>query len=240
MKDVNNFTLVEHLGELRKRIIIILIAVIVCTAISFHYIQAIMARLISVGENFFEFIYISPSELFLSYIRVAIMFGIILALPILLYQIWLFIRPGFEKASGMHVFLSLLAGVLFFFIGALFCYEVVLPFTIRFFGSMTIENINPMITVANYIGFVSSMILAFGLVFEIPMLVLLLSKIGIISSGFLRKYRKYVILIIFILAAILTPPDVVSQVLLAIPMLILYEISIILSKIVERNKKNNR
>lgn len=234
MKDANTFTLVEHLGELRKRIIIISIAVILCTGISFRYIQPIMAELISAGENYFEFIYISPSELFLAYIKVAIIFGVILSLPILLYQIWLFVRPGFEKVAGRHILLALLAGVIFFFIGALFCYKVVLPLALRFFGGMTIENINPMITVANYIGFVSSMILAFGLVFEMPMLVLLLSKIGIISSGFLKKYRKYVILIIFILSAILTPPDVVSQILLAIPMLILYEISILLAKLVER------
>lgn len=237
MKDENNLTLVEHLGELRKRIIIIIIVFLICSGSSFFYIQPIMEKLISVGKSYFDFIYISPPELFLSYIKVAILFGLIIALPIIFLQIWLFIQPGFENIQSRVLLMTLVAGMIFFLIGVIFSYKIALPVSLQFFGEMTIEDIQPMISIENYIGFVSSILLAFGLVFEMPMVVGLLSRLGIISSRFLIKNRKYIVLIIFIIAAIITPPDVFSQVLIAIPMLLLYEISIILSRVIERSRK---
>lgn len=234
MSDVNKYTLVEHLSELRKRIIIIISVFVIGSVVSFGYIQSIMDEFISIGNAHFDFIYISPPELLIAYMKLALIFGLLLASPIVFFQIWMFIKPGLENKSKKYLMVSLFFGLFFFFLGGLFSYTVVLPLALQFFGEMTIEGIQPMISIGNYIGFVTSIVFSFGIVFEMPMIIFILSKIGLITSSFLKKNRKYMVLVIFTLSAILTPPDILSQILLAIPMLILYEISIFISKFTEK------
>ena len=131
-------------------------------------------------------------------------------------------------------------GSLFFFIGAIFAYMIVLPVIMNFFSSFQIDKIEATISFGNYLNFVISILIAFGVVFELPIIMFLLTRFRIVKSTFFIKYRKYMILIIFVIAAFLTPPDVISQSLLAIPMMILYEIGIILSKIGEKRKINKK
>lgn len=236
MKDINNLTFIEHLSELRKRLFIIIIVVLVLAGISYVYIQPIVENIIRIAGNNIDFIYISPSELFLVYIKVSLVAGIVVSSPIIFYEIWVFLKPGLEKKERRYMLASLFGGAFFFILGVIFCYTVVLPMVLKFFLSLTMEGIQPMISIGNYISFIATTLLSFGIVFEMPILVLILSKFGLITSEFLKNNRKYIILIIFIVAAILTPPDVISQLLLAAPMLILYELSIFIAKISEKSK----
>lgn len=227
----------NHLGELRQRLVIIFLVVLVTTCVSYYFVQLMIQDVIGLAGGKIEFIYISPPELFLAYIKLAVVAGITVAFPVIAYQVYGFLRPGLEKRERGVVLFSLLGGSFFFAIGVVFSYIVVLPMVLRFFINMRIEAIEPVMSVGSYIGFVSSSLLSFGLVFEMPMLVLLLSRFGLVTSAFLQKNTKYIILGIVIVAAIITPPDVISQILLAGPMLVLFEVSILLAKLTERGKK---
>lgn len=231
-------TLVEHLSELRKRVIIIFIAIILGAGISYKYIDTIIEYMVKPAKKL-EFIYLSPPELFLAYIKIAIIAGIIISSPIILMQIWLFIKPGLKRNERKYLLFSLYMGIIFFLIGCTFAYLTIIPITIEFFTQVSVEQIAPLFSFDSYLSFVSSLLFSFGLVFELPLLIVLLTQLNLITAETLKKYRKIVILVIFILAAILTPPDVVSQVLLALPMLFLYELSIWISAWMGRRKKRN-
>ncbi len=237
MRDVNKLTFIEHLTELRRRLFIILVAVLLCSCICYRYIHPIVEKVIDLVEDKVQFIYISPPELFLAYIKISLVAGIVLSSPIIFYEIWVFIKPGLEKKERRYVFISLFGGAFFFVLGVVFCFKIVLPVILYFFVNLRMEEIQPMMSVGNYMSFISTTLLSFGIIFEMPMIVLILSRLGLVTSDFLKKNRKYIIFIIFVVAAIITPPDVISQLLLACPMLILYEVSILFARIIERKWK---
>lgn len=232
MNNDNNegLTLVEHLSELRKRVLFSFISFIIASLIGYNFSERIAKDIIGRAPDM-DFIYISPSELMLSYIRIALFIGIILASPIIITQIWLFISPGLSRKERRYVRVSILLGGGFFIVGALFSYEIVLPFIFKFFAGFQTEDIKATISFANYLNFIIRIVLAFGLVFELPIIMYLLSKFSLVSPEFFIRNRKYMVLVIFIVAAILTPPDVISQSMLAIPMVILYQIGIFLARI---------
>lgn len=232
-----DLTLVGHLSELRKRIIYIGMSLIVFSLGSYYFAEKIAENIIKRAPDM-KFIYISPSELMLSYIRIAVFCGFIISLPIIFTQIWLFISPGIGDKEKKYIKISIGMGSLFFLIGSTFAYTLVLPVIMKFFGGFQIPEIEANISFGNYLNFVISILLAFGVVFELPIIMFLLTRFRILTSKFFAKYRKYMILIIFVVAAFLTPPDIISQSLLAIPMMLLYEIGIILSKIGEKGKEN--
>lgn len=221
-------TLVGHLSELRKRIIIICILITLGTIISYRYIDTIIKYMVRPAGNL-EFIYLSPPELFVAYIKIAIVVGMIISSPITLIQVWLFIKPGLKINERKHLLLALYLGIAFFLAGAVFAYFTIIPITIEFFTQVSVQQIVPLFSFNSYLSFITSLLFAFGLVFELPLLIILLTQLGLVTANTLRKYRKIVILIIFIIAAVLTPPDVVSQILLGLPMVFLYEISIWIS-----------
>lgn len=229
-------TLVEHLSELRKRIIIIFIAIILGAAVSYKYIDIIIEYMVRPAAKL-EFIYLSPPELFIAYIKIAITVGIIISSPISLMQIWLFVKPGLKKNERRYLLLALYMGIVFFLVGAIFAYFTIIPITIEFFTQVSVEQIAPLFSFDSYLSFISSLLFSFGLVFELPLLIILLTQMNLVTANTLKKYRKIVILLIFIVAAILTPPDVVSQILLALPMVFLYELSILISAWIGRRKK---
>ncbi len=224
------FTLVEHLGELRKRLMIIAAVIIASTLVSYNYINYIIDLVILPAKGL-EFVYLTPPELFLAYVKLALIAGIAMTSPITIAQIWFFVRPGLEKREKRYILLALFSGALFFATGVTFAYKVILPITLNFFVKLKLDGIEPMFSFGSYVGFINSILLAFGLVFEMPIVVVLLTKLNIITANTLKKNRKIFILIIVVAAALLTPPDVVSQMLLAAPMLVLFELSIILSSI---------
>ncbi|MBU5677181.1 twin-arginine translocase subunit TatC [Alkaliphilus sp. MSJ-5] len=239
MTDDARLTLVEHLGELRKRLIISSIVIILGSLLCYNYIDIIIQLIVRPAEGL-EFIYLSPPELFIAYVKISLVLGLFVASPIVLFQIWMFIKPGLKVKERKYVLFAMFMGIIFLLIGVSFAYFIIIPMTIKFFIKMSVDQIAPLFSFANYISFISSLLLSFGLVFELPLIIILLTQLGLVAPNTFKKYRKMVILGIFIVAAILTPPDVVSQTMMAIPMLFLYEFSIIVSTIIYRKKKEEK
>ena len=223
------FTL--HLEELRKRIVICFIAIGIGFIISygfkekiFHYLTI---PLISVMQADDKLIFTGLPEAFFTYLKVSLLSGLMLAAPVLLYQFWMFVAPGlYDKERKLLIPIVLLSS--FFFIGgALFGYFIVFPFGFKFFLGFASETIKALPSMREYLSFSSKLLLAFGLVFELPLIITFLARLGIVTVEFLKKNRKYALLLFFVFAAILTPPDVVTQIMMAFPLMLLYEISIL-------------
>lgn len=232
-------TVVGHLEELRKRVIYSGILFIIATFISYRFTETMVGDIIARAPDM-NFVYISPPELMLSYIKLAVVSGLVTSAPFILGQVWLFISPGFDKKEKKYLIISLILGGGFFVLGVIFSYEIVMPIIFKFFSGFQTPEIRPMISVNSYLTFVINILIAFGVVFELPIVMLLLTRFGLLNPSLFIKYRKYMTLIIFVFAAILTPPDIISQSLLAIPMLALFELGILLSKIAQKKRKNNK
>jgi sec-independent protein translocase protein TatC len=235
MNDEDKQPFTQHLEELRKRLITSFIAVgigfVVCFAFKKKLFYVLMAPLQKAMKSGDTLIYTHLPEAFFTYLKTAFISGIILASPVLLYQFWMFIAPGLYDREKKLLIPILFLSTLFFTGGALFGYFVVFPWGFKFFLSFATDTIRPMPSMKEYLGFSAKLLLGFGIVFELPLVITFLARLGIVSVQFLKTNRKYAILFIFIGAAILTPPDVVTQVLMALPLILLYEISIIGARI---------
>lgn len=224
-------SLVEHLEELRKRIIICLITIFFATFISYFLNDEILRYLSKPIGNLY---FLKIVDAFLIRLKVSILIGIFLSSPIIFLQIWLFIAPALKENEKKYAVPFVLFSFLFFLIGGVFG-VIILPLSVKVLLSFQGENLKPIITSDAYINFVLFLIISFAVVFELPTIIMLLTKLKIVSSVFLKTKRKYAILLIFIFAAILSPgTDVFSQILMAIPLVLLYELSIFLSKIIEK------
>ncbi len=240
MSKNDEMSLMGHLTELRRRLTVVILANLVGAMLLFNAAQRLMSYLLALKPETMQLVYIGPSELLLVYIKLAFLMALVLCSPITLYEIWAFLEKGLYKHEKVCILTALFFGLICFVIGAAFCYYSVLPITLNFFVRIAIEEVSAMISVKEYASFVNSMLLAFGVIFEMPVLVFLLSRLEIIKPEMLRKNRNIAIVLIFVVAALLTPPDVVSQTMLALPMLLLLEISIAVSSAVDkRNKKRH-
>ncbi len=228
--------LFDHLEELRTRLFICLGGVLVTTVVSFVFVDYLRGLLTRPAGNM-VFIYTKPAEALMANIRVAFIAGVVFAMPLLLTQFLLFISPALYKNEKKIIIPSVLAMLLFFAMGFSFAYFTVLPFAIRFFIGFATDDLRPMFTISEYLGFANQFLFAFGFVFQMPLVFLFLGKLNLVTPGFLRKSRKYALLVIFIFAAVLTPPDVFSQVMMAVPLLFLYELGIILVVFAQRGRK---
>ena len=229
-------TLTEHLEEVRKRLIICVVCIIAATIVGFFFVNWLRWLLIRpAGE--LELIFITPSEALMADIRLSFMAGLILAMPMILTQLLLFVMPGLNKNEKKMIVPAILAMLFFFALGVSFSYFVVFPFSIRFFMGFASDSVMPMFTISNYLGFATNFIFAFGIVFQLPIVFYVLGSLGIVGAPFLRKFRKHALLVIVVISAFLTPPDVVSQMLLAGPLMGLYELGIILVVFSQRKKK---
>ena len=189
------------------------------------------------GEINFDLINIEMSGQFTMHIMVSIIGGLIVAFPYLLFEIWKFISPALAEKERKYAQRLIFSGSFLFAIGILFGYYIISPFSVQFMGNYQVsELVKNQISLDSFISTVTTVTLASGLIFQLPLIIYFLSKVGIVTPEFLRKYRKYAIVIILIVSAILTPPDVMSQILMAIPLLILYEFSIFVSKRVVNSK----
>jgi len=178
-----------------------------------------------------KLIFTGLPEAFFTYLKVAFLSGIILAAPVIFYQFWMFVAPGlYDKEKRLMVPVVVLSTV-FFVGGAFFGYFIVFPYGFKFFLGFASETIRPLPSMREYLGFASKLLLAFGVVFELPLIITFLARLGMVSVSFLKKNRKYALLLFFVGSAILTPPDVVTQIMMAFPLLLLYEISIIGARI---------
>ena len=229
-----------HLEELRNRIVVCSIAIGAGFIVSYGFKEKIFhfltLPLISVMQTDDNLIFTGLPEAFFTYLKVSLLSGLMLAAPVLLYQFWMFVAPGlYGKERKLLIPIVFLSS--FFFIGgALFGYFIVFPFGFKFFLGFATETIRPLPSMREYLSFSSKLLLAFGLVFELPLIITFLARLGIVTVEFLKKNRKYALLLFFVFAAVLTPPDVVTQILMAFPLMLLYEISILGARIFGKKK----
>ncbi|SMP40623.1 Sec-independent protein translocase TatC [Desulfonatronum zhilinae] len=222
--------LTDHLEDLRNRLIKSVIAAIfgflVCYAFSQDLFKLMTAPLLEVMPLESHLIYTSLPEAFFTHVKVAFVAGLFLVSPYISYQIWRFITPGLYESEQKHIVLIAVLSAVFFVSGALFGYFIVFPFGFEFFMGFADDAIKPMPGLREYFSFSVKLLLAFGVIFELPLFIFFLARLGLVTADYLRKKRKYAILLAFIVGAILTPPDGVTQILMAVPLIILYEISI--------------
>lgn len=232
--------MIPHLVELRNRLLrymlILILAFILCYWQANMLFSWLAEPLRAALGKHGTMVFIAPHEAFFTYIRVAMFFGFFLTFPWFLTEIWAFIVPGlYERERRIFTPLLLICGCLFY-IGGTFAYFGVFPFAFKFFFGFASDQITAMPSLKESMTLFMRMLFAFGLAFELPMVLLLLMHFDIVTAKKLKANRGYVILVVFIAAAILTPPDVVTQLMLALPMLVLFELTLIVQHFLERNK----
>ena len=221
----------DHLDELRSRLIVCFVAIGVGFVAAYGFKEKLFdilnAPLIeAMGESGATMVFTGLPEAFFTYLKVSLLAGLMLASPIVIYQFWMFVSPGLYKHERRMLMPIVIISTFFFIGGALFGYYVVFPYGFRFFLGFANENIKALPSMKEYLALSAKLLLAFGLVFELPLVITFMAKLGLVTVPFLRKNRKYAILIFFVGAAIITPPDVVTQIMMAIPLMALYELSI--------------
>lgn len=226
----------SHLAELRSRLIKSFIAVGIGFLISYIYVEEIfeflMRPMIGALPPGSPIVFTTLTEGFFTYFKLALTAGVCLAFPVILYQLWRFIAPGLLEHEKRYALPFAVSATAFFIIGAAFCYYVVFPSTFRFLMSFSSDLLRPMPSMKEYLSFSSKMLLTFGLIFEYPLIVFFLARVGILKGAWLVSKRRYAIVLIFVISAVITPPDVVSQILMALPMMALYELGIIIAGVV--------
>lgn len=237
LRDGAHMPFFQHLEELRRRLVICFIAIAVGFAIVysfarpiFHFLTAPLLKALPEGETL---VYIGLPEAFVTYLKLGFWGGLVLALPVIFHQLWGFIAPGLYRQERRYVVPFVLCSTLLFAVGAFFGYLAVFPVGFRFFLSFSDGTMRALPAVAQYFSLSLKLLFGFGIIFELPVIMVFLARMGLVKSDFLVRQRKYAIVIIFIVAGVLTPgPDVLSQLLMACPLLILYEISIVLVRMV--------
>jgi sec-independent protein translocase protein TatC len=217
-------SLVDHLQELRNRLIKAALAVAVGASASYLYAAEMVSLLTAPAGKLY---YMNPAEAFFAYIKVSVVAGFLLALPVVLYQAWAFTVPALANKERRASLFLVPSSVVLFFAGIGSSYFFVLPAGIKFFMGYASDVLQPMFSLGQYLSFVISFVLPFGFIFELPLFILVLAQFGIISSRFLIRKRKIVLLLAFVIGGVVSPtPDVVSQTMMALPLLVLYEISL--------------
>jgi sec-independent protein translocase protein TatC len=192
---------------------------------------------LAINTKPFELININLSGQFTTHLTMAMVGGIIIAIPYIFYEFWRFIKPALYEKERKHATGAVFFSSLLFFLGIMFGYFLVVPLTTHFFGSYQVsEQVANEINLNSYISSISSVVLGSGIVFELPIIIYFLSKVGLISSTFLKTYRKHAYIVLLLLAAIITPPDIFSMLLVSVPLVILYELGIIISKRIEKKR----
>ena len=233
--------LTDHLDELRVRLIRCSIAVAAGFVASYAFKEKIfsvlMKPLLAAMNKNGTMIFTGLPEAFFTYLKTAFIAGLLLASPVIIYQFWMFIAPGLYKKERRALLPAVILSVFFFTGGALFGYFIVFPFGFRFFLGFATGSIQALPSMREYLAFSSKLLLPFGVVFELPIVVYFLTKIGLLHPAFMRKYRKHALIVILIVAAIITPTsDIPTLVIVSLPLYVLFEASIFVSKYVERKK----
>lgn len=246
--------LTAHLEELRKRLLVSIIVVGAAFVLTFNQSQTILQWIqaplnttydIRRTPPFIESVlretpiplyFHTPTEPFWTHMKLAFFAALFLSVPVVLFEVWRFVAPGLLPGERRWALPFVALSTLFFALGLAFCYKVVLPFALNFLVSFD-ENLKPILTVGEYVDFCVKFLLAFGLIFELPLAITLLARMGLTTPAFLARNRKYAILLAFIIGAILTPtPDVFNQTLMAGPLILLYEIGIVSARLFGRKK----
>jgi sec-independent protein translocase protein TatC len=264
-KDINEMSFLDHLEDLRWHLIRICLAVMIVATLAFIFSRFIFDEIIfaPLHMDFATYDFLCKAAQFLDVsttfcaekiplilqnrtmagqfsadIWTAILGGFVISFPYVIYQLWSFISPGLHSNERKHSRGFIVICSLLFFIGVLFGYYIITPLSINFLANYSISSmVDNQIDISSYIALVRASALASGLIFELPIVIYFLTKVGLVTPEFLKKYRKYALVIVLILSAVITPPDIASQIIVAIPIIILYQVSITISKIVVRNQK---
>ena len=230
----------DHLEELRWRLVKSLGSVLVGAVVTFYFIDPLIDFLIRPTQKLatpMDLQVLKVQGMFMIKWGIALIGGIVLAIPVLTYQIWKFIAPGLYINERRYVAPLIIFTYLSFLIGLTFAYTVIIPFSLDFFTSVGMEGIQNNFSINYYFNFITWLMIGSGLIFELPVLVFILSIFGLLTPAFMSHYRRHSIVFILLLSALITPPDPVSLVLMSIPLMLLYELSIGVSWLVNRNKK---
>lgn len=230
-------SIIEHLEELRRVLIISIVSTIVaaigCWFVTDHVLAVFLDPVTSLGH---DIVFIGLTEALMTKLKLSLFLGFLVALPVILWQVWSFVLPALRKEEKKFFTLFVVISLFTFLIGISFAffgvYRLGVAFLLRFAG----PELVPMLTIGNYIGFTITFMIPFGLVFQLPLAVYCLSKMGVVSHDFLKRSRKYALLVIIVIASMLTPADILSCLLMATPMYILYELSVWIARLVERGK----
>ncbi len=225
-------SLVDHLQELRKRLIVCVAVVLAASGACYFYAVELVHVITAPAGKLY---YMNPAEAFFTYLKVAFFAGFLLALPVIFYQLWAFVVPALTRRERTASLFLVPASLVLFFVGLAFSYYLVLPAAIGFFIGFATPDLQPMFSIGQYLSFVISFMLPFGFVFELPLFIIVAARLGVIGSAFLAAKRKLVIVLSFVVGAVVSPtPDVFSHTMIAVPLLILYEISVFIVKHVLR------
>ena len=229
----------DHLEELRWCLIKVLVAIILGAVITYYYCDIILSILIAPAQSLtldVKLQVLKVTSMFSVKLIVALFGGIFIGLPVIIYQFWKFVSPAFESRYNVSIFITILFSTLFFILGVSFAYFLIIPFSLSFFTSLTFDPIyvDYNFTLEGYLLYILWMVFGCGILFQMPVISIFFTRIGIFTPEFLRQYRKYAIVMTLILGAVLTPPDPLSQILIVIPLIFLYEFSILISAIMKR------
>ena len=238
---LKEMTFFEHLSELRSRLIIIILSIMLFAVVGYFFSENIINLLLeSSGSSVSKFQVLYVTSMFMTKINIAIFVGIILSFPIILYQILMFIRPAFsDELNFIKVLLFIILSIFLFLLGIIFGYYILIPISVNFFNSISLNLLNSVnlnYTLESYLIYLSWILLVSSTIYQLPILLLLLVKINILDIDTLKNKRPIIIVVFFIIAALLTPPDPFSQLLVALPMILLYEITILIIRLLVREK----
>ncbi len=220
----------DHLEELRRRLIKSVVAIIVMALIAYGFIDYIMVAVVQpFGDRQLHNMEVTGA--FYAYLKVALILGVVGALPIIFWQMWSFISPGLYKREKMALIPLVVVSTFLFLLGGAFCYFVVLPLAINFLMRFSEGMLINYITISSYISFAGLLLLAFGAAFQLPVIAFMLARFGLLTPEFLVKGRRYAVILTMVVSAIITPPDIFTMVLLAVPLYILYEVSIVVTRL---------
>lgn len=231
----------DHLEELRQRLLRAVLAVIVGFIASIAFSEKLfitiatpLTKLLPEGTSL---VFTGLPEPFFMYLKVSFVTGVFLVIPYVLYEIWKFIAPGLYAKERKTAIPFVIVATILFYGGALFAYFLVFPVVFKFFLQFQSPELQPMISIKEYVSLILKLMLAFAVIFETPVIIVFLGMLGLVDTGFLKRGRRYFVVIAFVLGAILSPPDVLSQIMMGVPLLLLYEVSIHVLAVVEKRRK---
>ena len=239
MSSGEGLSLTDHLGELRDRLIKSAYAIVFMMIVAWNFADKILILITEPVTKYLpngKLIYLSPTDMFMAHIKITAMAAVILSCPVWIYQLWKFISPGLYAHEKKYSVVFIGSGVGLFLIGCSFCYFLVLPAALQFLLTFGSDVGQAMLTLSEYLSFFVTMILVFGAAFEMPLVIVILGLFGIVDQKFLREKRRYAVVILAIVSAIVTPPDIMSMLMLLVPLYVLYEVSIIIVGITGRRK----
>jgi len=235
-ESLKEMSFLDHLDELRAVLIQSILAVVVVSVVCWFFSGSILEfllRNLPLDSLYFH----SPLEAFMTRLKISVILGIMIAFPFVLFKVWSFVSPGLFANERKKIYPLVVTSSALFYTGVIFCYVLLIPSVMRFLLSFGTEHLNPLLSVSSYFTFIARLCFAFGLVFQIPVVVFILSIAGLVSPRFLLKQWRYAVVLTFVVAAVLTPPDVISQVMMAVPIVVLYIGSVLVAYITVRKKE---